>query len=349
MPAYKDEEKKTWYCKFYYKDWTGQNKQKLKRGFKREKDAKEWERDFLSKQQENPNMNLKSLCELYIEDVTTRLRESTMMNKKLIIEYKILPYFSDMPICEIKPTHIRKWQNELMKKGYSDTYLKFINGQLVTIFNYASKYYGLKENPCHKAGSMGTMKSDEMLFWTRDEFSTFIECVSKPQYKIACEILYWTGMRMGEVLALTLQDINFDDKTIIVNKSIQRLNKKDIITPPKTPKSNRVIPITDFLSDDIRAFTNMLYDIKDSDRLFTFNRSAFHYEINRVCKKTGLKKIRVHDLRHSHASLLIELGFSPLLIRERLGHEKVETTLNTYSHLYPNKQNELIVALEKMK
>lgn len=108
---------------------------------------------------------------------------------------------------------------------------------------------------------MGTMKSDEMLFWTRDELRIFIECVSKQQYKITFEILYWTGMRMGEVLALTLQDINFDNKTITVNKSVQRINKKDIITPPKTPKSNRVIPITDFLSDNIRTFTNMLYEI----------------------------------------------------------------------------------------
>lgn len=135
----------------------------------------------------------------------------------------------------------------------------------------------------------------------------------------------------------------------LTNKSIQRINKKDIITPPKTPKSNRVIPIPNFLCDNLKNYIDTIYDIKPTDRIFPFTKYFLHLEMIRGCEKSKVKQIRLHDLRHSHASLLIELGFSPLLIAERLGHEKVETTLNTYSHLYPNKQDQLINALEKLK
>jgi integrase len=93
---------------------------------------------------------------------------------------------------------------------------------------------------------------------------------------------------------------------------------------------------------------DMIYELEPTDRIFNFTKHFLTHEMKRGCKLSGVKKIRLHDLRHSHASLLIELGFSPLLIAERLGHEKVETTLNTYSHLYPNKQNQVIEALEKI-
>uniref|UniRef100_UPI002ED3DEA4 site-specific integrase n=1 Tax=Vallitalea pronyensis TaxID=1348613 RepID=UPI002ED3DEA4 len=119
--------------------------------------------------------------------------------------------------------------------------------------------------------------------------------------------------------------------------SYQRINKTDVITEPKTPKTNRIIALPDFLCNDLQDYINKLYGLEPPDRIFHFTKHFLHHEMNRGCKKSGVKRIRLHDLRHSHASLLIELGFSPILIAERLGHEKVETTLNTYSHLYPNK------------
>ena len=337
---------------FYFNTWTGERKKKLKRGFKRKGDALEWEREFLNKQQANPDMTFVSLVELYFEDMESRLRKSTIANKKYMIDLKIIPYFKLMPINEIKATHIRKWQNKLMQdeKEYSQTYLKVINNQLVAIFNYAVKYYDLKENPCHKAGTMGKKNADEMLFWTKEEYQKFIECVSDKQQSItAFETLYWTGIRIGELMALTVSDVDFNNQTININKSLQRLFGEDIVTPPKTPKSNRIIPITDFLCKDLNAYINTLYDVKPTDRVFPFTKYFLHSEMDRGCKKSNVKRIRLHDLRHSHASLLIDLGFTPLLIAERLGHEKIETTLNTYSHLYPNKQNEMVNTLQKLK
>lgn len=197
---------------------------------------------------------------------------------------------------------------------------------------------------------MGKKNAEEMQFWTTEEYKTFRKAVKdKPRSYMAFQMLYYTGMRIGELMALTKEDIDLEAGVISVNKSYNRLNGEDIISPPKTPKSNRVITIPPFLCDELRAYMAQIYDLQDSDRLFPFTKYFLEHEMVRGCKLSGVKKIRLHDLRHSHASLLIELGFSPLLIAERLGHEKVETTLNTYSHLWPHKQSEVSDKLQKLK
>ncbi len=350
MPTYKDTKRGTWYCCFYYTDWQGNKKRKIKRGFSKQKESKEYERSFLERVHSDPNMTIENLVELYLVDMQNRLRQSTMSNKKQLIETKVLPYFKTLKLNEVKPTTIRQWQNELIGKGYAETYLKTINNQLSAIFNYAVKYYGLRENPCHKAGSMGKKRANEMLFWTKDEYLTFIKTLEdKPISHLAYQILYWCGLRVGELLALTCADIDLEAKTISVNKSFQRINREDIITEPKTPKSNRTIALPSFLCDELDEYMQKLYNHKPNTRLIPSTKSFLHHEMDRGCKLSGVKRIRVHDLRHSHASLLIELGFSPNLIAERLGHENIETTLNTYSHLYPHKQNELAKVLDSIK
>lgn len=348
MPAFKDEERKTWYASFYYTDWTGQKKRKLKRGFKKRQDALDFERDFLQKQSMSSDMAFSNLVENYLEDMSTRLRTTTLTNKKYLIDLKILPFFGKLPINTIKATNIRKWQNQLLSSDYAPTYIKSINNQLTAIFNYAVKYYGLQVNPCHLAGSVGKKDAESMEIWTSDEFKKFIECEDKPGAKIAFEILFWSGIRSGELMALTPKDI-LQDKKLNINKSYARLEGEDIISEPKTPKSKRVIPIPDFLYDDIQKYLNSLYEIGEDERIFYFTKHFLKKEIERCCKLSGVKVIRVHDLRHSHASLLIELGYNILVISERLGHEKVETTWNTYSHLYPNKQIKLASELNDFR
>ena len=123
------------------------------------------------------------------------------------------------------------------KKGYSETYLKTVNNQLSAIFNYAVRYYDLRDNPCRKAGSIGKSHAGEKEFWTKQEFKRFLVTVeNKPETKMAFLLLYWTGMRIGELLALTYNDIDLEKRTISVNKSYQRIEGRDIITPPKNAK-----------------------------------------------------------------------------------------------------------------
>lgn len=351
MPSYKDEERSTWYCKFYYKDWQGKNRQKKKEGFKTQKEAKAFERDFLNKAHASLDMSFESLVELYMEDSKSRLKPTTYENKEFMINLKILPYFKEMPVNTIEASTVRKWQNELIsnENNYSQTYLKTLNNQLSAIFNFAMKYYKLASNPARVCGSMGKKNADSMKFWTKDEFSAFISIVGdKPMSKAIFNLLFWTGMRSGEMLALTLNDFDFENQIVRITKNYARHQKQDLILEPKTPKSKRVITIPKFLCDIIQEYVTMLYDYKPDERLFVATKHYLLHEMKRGVKKSGVQKIRIHDLRHSHASLLIEMGFSPLLISERLGHENIETTLQTYSHLYPNKHSEVAERLQKL-
>ena len=276
-------------------------------------------------------MKFADFWKMYCADMETRLREHTMRTKKQIVELKILPYFGNKRVNDITAVDIRQWQNELIKMGYSPTYLKTINNRLSAIFNYAVRYYDLKSNPCAKAGSMGKSKAEEMNFWTGEEFRRFIDSVMNKRLSyMAFMTLYWTGMRLGELLALNPKDVDLEKRTISITKSYQRLGKKDVITPPKTPKSKRVITIPEFLAADIKDYMDSLYDLQENDRLFHITKYYLEHEMQRGIKESGVKRIRVHDLRHSHASMLIELGFSPLEIANRLGHEIKERPIITF-------------------
>lgn len=351
LPVYKDEKRKTWYCAFRYKDWTGTTRQHKKRGFTKKSEAQEYERDFLKKQSGSCDMAFGSMVELYMEDCKSRLRSTTYEGKKYLIDSKILPSFKDLPVNAITAATVRKWQNELLDDDaeYAPTYLKTINNQLSAIFNFAKRYYGLTTNPAAVAGSIGKKNAETMQFWTQDEYQLFAAAVSdKPAAFAIFNTLFWTGMRSGELLALTLDDVNFEAKTISITKSYARISGEDVISPPKTPKSRRVITAPDFLLDILKDYSGRLVDYEPSERLFEYTKHYLQSEMARGCKKSGVKKIRVHDVRHSHASLLIELGFSPLLISERLGHENVETTLETYAHLYPDKHGEVSSKLNEL-
>ena len=347
MKAEKDPKSGKWLIQYRYTDWQGNRKKSTKRGFSTKREAEEWLRKFLVTQQADFNMLFEDFLKIYYADMETRLREHTMRTKKYIIDLKVLPYFGKLKMNEIKAPDIRKWQNELIGQGYAQTYLKTINNQVAALFNYAVKYYDLPNNPCRKAGSMGKSNADEMNFWTQEEFSKFIDALmNKHQSYMAFMILYWTGIRIGELLALTVDDVDFEKRTIRISKSYQRISGKDIITEPKTPKSKRIITIPQFLVLDLQDYIGSMYGAQKEDRLFPVTKYYLEHEMQRGIKESGVKRIRLHDLRHSHASMLVEMSFSPLEIADRLGHEKIETTLNTYSHLYPNKQEKLADRLD---
>ena len=185
-------------------------------------------------------------CDGAKEDRRNRIKDSTWESKDHIIRTKLLPYFGRLKMSSITPQQIIRWQNELINyrdkngKPYSPVYLKTIQNQLSAIFNHAVRYYNLKENPCVKAGSMGKKKSREMLFWTKDEYLKFIDAMmDKPLSFYAFEMLYWCGIREGELLALTPADFDFQKRTVTISKSYQRISGRDVITTPKTEKSNR--------------------------------------------------------------------------------------------------------------
>ena len=314
MPVFKNENNGTWYVMSRYVNWKGERKQKCKRGFATKREAQEWERMFQLQNSSDMDMSFEAFTELYIRDMKSRLKENTWMTKEHIIRTKILPYFGKLKISEISTKEVIAWQNEMLayrddkRKPYSQTYLKTLHNQLSAIFNHAVRYYELRSNPAAKAGNMGSEEHKEMLFWTKEEYKKFsFEMMDKPISFYAFEMLYWCGIREGELLALTAADFDFEKETVRINKSYQRLHGEDVITTPKTKKSN--------------------------------------HEMDRGAKAAGVKRIRIHDLRHSHISLLIDMGFSAVAIADRVGHESIDITYQ-YAHLFPSKQTEMADRLD---
>ena len=352
MAVIKNHKTGMWEVRTYYKDLTGARKQKTKRGFAKKSEALEWERNFKLKEDQSISMSFKSFVDIYLTDLEPRIKRNTFLTKKHIIETKILPYFGKRKLDDIRTSDVIQWQNEIMKlkkdngELFSPTYLKTIHNQLSAILNHAVNMYGLKDNVARKAGTMGKEENKEMEFWTQDEFQAFLECVAdKPISYYAFEMLYWTGLREGELLALTPADFNFETHTLRINKSYQRLHREDVITPPKTLKSNRTIKMPQFLCDEMQDYMGMLYGLKEDERIFKISKSYLHHEMNRGSKVSGVKRIRVHDLRHSHVSLLINMGFTVLAIADRMGHESIDITYR-YAHLFPSEQTQMAEQLD---
>lgn len=348
MPAYYDDKQKTWYCKFYYKDWTGQRKQKLKRGFKLQRDAKDWERTFLEKQQGSPDMTFQVLYNLYTEDSRQRCKYSSYKTKKSLCEAHILPYFKDKPINQITPADIRKWQNEIKRSISSPVHQGNINRQFSSVLRFAVKYYGLGYNPFDIAGSIGKGRGRSMKFWTLDEFNCFIEHVEDPTLNIAFMVLFYAGIRLGELLALTMGDFDSSKGTLTISKTYHRYDKSDFITTPKTDHSCREVVLPAFMVEQLANYIKCNYGMQAEDRLF-FSVTEFRlrYCKKAACNASGVKLIRLHDIRHSHVSLLIDMGFSPHLIAERIG-DTVQMVNEIYGHLYPNKHNEVATKLHEL-
>ena len=347
MPAYKDEKTGKWYCKFYYTDWTGKKRQKLKRGFDRQRDAKEWERIFLEQFAKNPDITFLALYEKYKAYYIPRVKESTAASKLPMIENHILPFFKDRILSDIEAADVAEWQNEILAKNLSDTYMNQLNIVLSAIFNYAVDYVGLQKNPCGK--KIGSRKTRKLSFWTPDEYKLFIDQLKDDiQYFTVFEILYYTGMREGELLALTLNDVDFKKNQIHITKTYYRITGKDLINSPKTEKGCRIIDIPPLLTEEIREYVQQLYKPDPAARLFPLRPQYIRSVLQRTARKAGVKIIRIHDIRHSHASLLINLGANPVLVADRLGHESPDITLKIYSHLFPHSQKEIVSKIEKL-
>lgn len=350
MPVYKDEETGTWYVRCYVTSWDGKRYQRKKRGFATKKEAAKWENDIKAIDNSSIDISVNKFVEMYFEDKKGELKERSLKNKLHMIEKHILPYFGEKKINEIKTTDIIKWQNIIREKDYAETYQRMLQNQLNALFNHASKVYNLKENPCSKIKKMGKSDAKSIDFWTRDEYDKFIATFEEnDRYYVLFEILFWTGCREGELLALNSKDIDLVNNKIHISKTYYRSGGKDYITEPKTESSVRTIDIPEFLKEEIQDYLNRLYKYPENERIFPIGAEAVQHMMKAHIKMAGVKKIRVHDLRHSHVAFLINQGVKPLVIKERVGHRDIKMTLNTYGHLYPNEQKDVAEMLNAIK
>ena len=356
MPSYKDAKTNKWYCQFYFEDHTGNRKKKLKRGFELKRDADEWERNFLEHQQGSPDMVFSSLCEDYLADVNARLKPRSYHTKESRCRLWIIPYFEKRPVNDISTADIRKWQiwlkEQTTEKGskLSDGYMENLYRELFSIFGYAVTFKNLPKSPCgdtKKVKFVGK-KNKSLKFWTREQFQQFISTFrDNDPHRTAYLMLYYTGMRLGELEALTIADVDTTIGAVHITKSLQIEKGKRTVTTTKTGK-DRDVSIPPFLCQEIDRYKTMLFEPRLSDRLFSISRSSYGAVLKSHADKAELPQIRVHDLRHSHASLLINNNVNVLQIAEQLGHTDPTITLRVYAHLFKEKKNDIADLLQRM-
>ena len=313
MPAYRDEERKTWTANFRYTDWMGKQQRKVKRGFKTKKEALAYENSFKATVNANMNMTLENFVNVYFNDKKGEFKHRTEKSKKYMIERHIIPYLGTKKINEISPADILAWQKEIRKKEYSESYQRMLQNQVTALFTHANKIYNLTNNPCQKVKKIGKSDVRRLNFWTYDEYKQFIDTFERGERGfVMFEILFWTGCREGEMLALAKEDIDFETNQIHIRKTYYRDGGQDYITSPKTEESIRTIDIPIFLKEEIKTYYERLYCYEEDMRLFPVTARAVEKLMERHIVMAGVQKIDVHSLRHSAVAYLIKQGQYPL-------------------------------------
>ena len=324
-------------------------------GFNTNWEAKEFEDNLIKKDKPEKQLLFEDLVKHYLEYYITENKYTSLISTKSVFKLHITSYFSNKDIFSITPKDILEWKITMSTKGFTIDYLNKIRSQLVAIFNHAKKYFNLKENPCDDMGKFKSKKvKKEMLFWTYNEFKEFINCVDKDFYRLMFITLFKTGLRKGELQALQWKD--FKNNSLKVTKTWAKLDVGVYgLSSPKTPNAYRTIKIDKEVVKGLKTrLKTVVATIGFDDEFFIFGdtKPKSTSQIDRVFTKykevSKTKNIRLHDLRHSHAAYLISLGANIIMISKRLGHASTQETLDTYGHLYPDQENEIIEKMESV-
>lgn len=353
-----------WMCKFDYTDpKSGETKTKYKRGFDTKREAKQFEEEFREALEipEEPELIEieRTFGDVFQEYLMSHkradIKETTLETKFNIFNKHIFPTFENVPIKEITDDDIASWQKDIKQKvlqngkRLSESYLRTIQCQFNSIINYANQKGYLVLNPLADIKNMG-IKDKRIQFWTPEEYEKFVYyAMEYPQYYYAYEVLYWCGLREGEMLALTLNDIDFDAGTISISKTYTRMNGKDIISTPKTPSSVRQVSMPAFLIDELKEYVGLLYEVQPDERIFKISRSKLTWKFHQLAAEAGIKRITIHGLRHSHVSLLISKKYDIFEVSKRIGHKSIKTTQDTYGHLFDNVQKSIANDLDMIR
>lgn len=358
MPVYEEKIKvngqKRWFIRTYITNELGEKKQITKHnkdwiGLSGKKLAEE-EEFLLSRRipQESDKMTFSDLKEHYLSYIKTRLRPSSYRKLDENINLYISDFFGNIIIKDITTNHIIKWHNIILKKEFSAKFSKAIHTTLVGVLNHGVKFFGLEKNVASLVGNFrfdNLIQKKEMSFLTYNEFNDFIEKEDNEVYRCFFTLLFYTGLRKGELWCLTWDDVDYTTNSLKINKAYNPKNGK--IMPPKTKKSYRTIPM---LNEALNAIKTMEKHKTDE---YVFGTDKIKgTTLDRKCKKNCIsagitKNIRIHDFRHSFVSLCVEHNITIQLISNYVGHENITTTLDTYGHLYPNSGQKLVDSLNQ--
>ena len=331
-----------------------------KRGFEHKNKAVEWVQNTLPSEIKRlerekdsvETMTMEKLVKEYLLDaeLDDEVQETTMRTKTSNLNKHIMPFFKDKIVYELKARDIKDWQRTMKQarqkngKPYSKTYLRTVENQLSAIFNYAVKYYELPKNPI--AQRMGSKDAPPATIWELSMYRKFQKQIEdKPEYYYAFEVFFWTGVRLGELLAITPADIDFNAKTLTICKAMRYYNNGTLaVAPTKTKSSVRKIYLPDFLLEELREYLDSISLYDDNARIFNLNKTNIHDIINKYSVIAEVPRITIHALRHSHASMLEHLGTSRVTLKQRLGHKLKENEDTTTTYVHPYDNDEYMVA-----
>jgi Site-specific recombinase XerD len=352
-----------WVFYTYITTLNGKRKKYTSPAYHTEKEAINAEKEFADSFKPFSSENIitfKDLYNVFYDYQEDKVKPTTMKTYKDRIKY--MGIFDNIKLKDLNATHYELWKKEMNKLTLSTKYKTDIQKFIKAVLNFGTKMYGYNftnfYNKMTRFTNFYEIKK-EMDFYTLDEFKLFISVETDIKYKCLFETLYFCGLRKGEARGLTWNDINFEDKELRVNKNVVNIkgenDKHYAIMTPKTASSIRVIPIPDTLLNDLKillendkkiyGFNNNWYLFGSIDPITNYSLRAHK---NRLCDKVSLRQIRTHDFRHSCASLLINNGANITIVAKYLGHTKIDETLNTYSHMFKNKLNDIVNTINKL-
>ena len=356
MSVHKDKKRNTWYVKF---------NNKTKRGFTTKKDAVDFEAQLklgieLPDKESDKDILFVVVANDYVDSKKKDLAYSSYVGCKEKVEKYIIPNIENKNILEYTKLDCKNFRDYLFGLDLSTRFKNTIMNHLKGIFLFAQKYYGLMENPSlvlspFKASFDEKMKqkSKEMSVWTNDDFNKFIACVSQEKYKALFITLFYTGLRLGEAMALTWKDLV--GKKLVINKSMTKISENGSyeIKDTKNVSSNRDVSINNLLYLYLKTQQSEQMKLPNySSSWFIFggerplSRTRITNAKDVAVKHSGVKRITIHDLRHSHASNLINEGINIVAVSRRLGHSDVSMTLKVYTHLFQKNDDILVDYLE---
>jgi integrase len=360
MPAYKDKEIKKWYASFKYNDLNGGRHTKKKRGFNNKSEALEFEREFLVKNSNSSqyDINFKDLCNDYMISKKSRMKPRSIYDISMLIDKHIIPYYGNLSVKRLNMNDIQKWQENLLKCNYSNAYLVSIQSKLSSILNYAIRKKIINTNLIQILGFVKqNQPKKEMKFYNFDDYKKFRSVLPEDDFKTIFDVLYFTGVRIGELQALTYGDFRKKDKLLFVHSNYDY--KNHIFNQTTKTGENRYVILNDTVFNELvnKQLEFKQYSDYDNDKLIfgyitPTSRRTIENRKNKAIKlynesnKDQIDQIRIHDFRHSHVSLLINNGVDSFLISKRLGHSK-EMVENRYGHLFESRKKEVENVLNK--
>ncbi|WP_314548481.1 tyrosine-type recombinase/integrase [uncultured Gemella sp.] len=338
--------------------YTGKEKRISKKGFRTKREAQNYivkaKNEFLNGSVflQNENITFGDVYKLWEEQHKTQIKESSDYISKSIIKNRILPTFENLKVSKIKLPYCQNYINEL-SENYTKKYIQLIKGIIVQILDYAVKMEIIPTNYMKLTRIPKQTVTKEKKFYTRKELLQFLKIV-KENYSsdiyIIFHLLAYTGMRVGELRALTWKDIDFKNKTLTINKNMMNVGSKSIISDTKTKTSERIIFLDDTTVKELKEFRKNSNSFNITGRLVNSSKKYYvNYILETILTKfPELGKITPHGFRHTHATLLFEGGSTPKDVQNRLGHKDITTTLNTYTHITEEKNKETTKIFEKI-